>query len=53
MPPKDRVSRLVYNQPLSALEKHSVIPSAPNTHYKNKDILESLVYLSIEKRYAE
>jgi Transposase DDE domain len=53
MPPKDRVSRLVYKQALSALEEHLVIPSAPNSHYKNKDILESLVYLSIEERYAE
>lgn len=38
---------------MSALEEHLVIPSAPNSHYKNKDILESLVYLSIEERYAE
>jgi uncharacterized protein YbcC (UPF0753/DUF2309 family) len=53
MPPKDRVSRLVYKQALSALEEHLVIPSAPNSHYKNRDILESLVYLSIEERYAE
>lgn len=53
MPPKDRVSRLVYNQALSALDEHLVIPSAPNSHYKNSDILESLVYLSIEERYAE
>jgi hypothetical protein len=53
MPPKDRVSRLVYKQALSALQEHLVIPSAPNSHYKNRDILESLVYLSIEERYAE
>lgn len=53
MPPKDRVSRLVYKQALSALGEHLVIPSAPNSHYKNRDILESLVYLSIEERYAE
>ncbi len=52
-PPKDRVSRLVYKQALSALEEHLVIPSAPNSHYNNRDILESLVYLSIEERYAE
>lgn len=53
MPPKDRVSKLVYKQALSALEEHLVIPSAPNSHYKNRDILQSLVYLSIEERYAE
>lgn len=53
MPPKDRVSRLVYKQALSALEEHLVIPSAPNSHYENRGILESLVYLSIEERYAE
>ena len=53
MPPKDRVSRLVYNRALSALDEHLVMPSAPNSHYKNKDIIESLVYLSIEERYAE
>jgi hypothetical protein len=49
MPPKDRVSRLVYNQPLSALEKHLVMPSAPNSHYKNKDIIESLVLSFIDR----
>ena len=53
MPPKDRVSKLVYKQALSALEEHLVIPTAPNSHYKNEDILESLIYLSIEERYAE
>lgn len=52
-PPKDRVSKLVYKEAMSALEEHLVIPSAPNSHYKNKDILESLIYLSIEERYAE
>jgi hypothetical protein len=53
MPPKDRVSRLVYKEALSTLEEHLVIPSAPNSHYKDRDILESLIYLSIEERYAE
>jgi hypothetical protein len=53
MPPKDRVSKFVYDRALSALEEHVVIPSAPNTHYKNRNILERLTYLSIEQRYAE
>jgi hypothetical protein len=52
-PPKDRVLKLVYKQALSALEEHRVIPSAPNSNYRNGDILESLLYLSIEERYAE
>src|SRR5487761_580445 len=53
MPPKDRVSRLVYNLALSTLNEHLVIPSAPNSHFKNDDIMQSLLYLSMEERYAE
>jgi hypothetical protein len=49
MPPKDRVSKLVYKQALSAFDEHLVIPSALNSHYKKEDILESLVYLSTEE----
>ena len=53
MPPKDRVNRLVYNLALSTLNEHLVMPSASNAHFTNEQMAESLLYLSIEERYAE
>lgn len=53
MPPNRRVARLVYKQAFPILNEHLVIPGATNCHFKGEDILESLVYLSLGKRYAE
>ncbi len=35
------------------LSEHLIILGAPNSHFKNEELLESLVYLSLGKRYAE
>ena len=53
MPPKDRVNRLMYNRALSTLNEHLIIPSASNSHFKKEQLIESLLYLSVEERYAE
>jgi hypothetical protein len=45
--------RLVYKQAFPILNEHLAIPGAPNSHYKSEELLESLVYLSLGKRYAE
>ena len=53
MPPNRRVTRLVYKQAFPILSERLVIPGAPNSHFKSEELLESLVYLSLGKRYAE
>jgi putative transposase len=53
MPPRDRVNRLMYNRALSTLNEHLIIPSASNSHFKPEQLIESLLYLSVEERYAE
>lgn len=53
MPPRDRVNALAYNRALSTLAEHLIIPGASNSHFKGRDLIESLLYLSVEKRYAE
>jgi hypothetical protein len=53
MPPNRRVARLVYKQAFPILNEHLAIPAAPNSHFKSEELLESLVYLSLGKRYAE
>jgi hypothetical protein len=52
-PPRDRVARVAYNRALSTLNEHLVIPSAPNSHFSGEELNESLLYLSVEERYAE
>lgn len=53
MPPNRRVARLVYKQAFPILNERLVIPGAPNSHFKTEELLESLVFLSLGKRYAE
>jgi len=53
MPPRDRVNALAYNRALSTLAEHLIIPGASNSHFKGRDLIEPLLYLSVEKRYAE
>jgi Transposase DDE domain len=53
VPPRDRVSGFTYNFALSTLNEHLVMPSAPNARFTNEQMVESLVYLSVEERYAE
>jgi hypothetical protein len=52
-PPRERVSWLMYNLALSTLCEHLVIPSASNSHFKPRQLVECLLYLSVEGRYAE
>ena len=53
MPPNRRVTRLLYKQAFSMLNEHLVMPGAPNSHLRSEELLESLVYLSLGRRYAE
>lgn len=53
MPPRERVGRLAYNRALSTLNEHLVIPSASNSHFSNEQVIESLLYLTVEGKYAE
>ena len=53
MPPRDRVNRLAYDLALSTVNEHLVMPAASNSHFTNEQMAESLIYLSVEERYAE
>lgn len=44
---------MMYNLALSTLCEHLVIPSASNSHFKPRQLVECLLYLSVEGRYAE
>jgi hypothetical protein len=52
-PPRERVSGLMYNLAFSTLCEHLVIPSASNSHFKPRQLVECPLYLSVEGRYAE
>lgn len=52
-PPNRRVTRLLYKQAFSMLNGHLVMPGAPNSRFGSEGLLESLVYLSLGRRYAE
>ena len=53
MPPGDRVNGLAYNLALSTVNEHLVMPAATHSRFTNEQMAESLVYLSVEERYAE
>jgi putative transposase len=53
MPPNRRVTRLLYKQAFSMLNEHLVMHEAPNSYIRNEELLESLAYLSLGRRYAE
>ena len=53
MPPNKKVKGLSYKQALSVLNQHFTIPCAPNSEYSSEQLVESLVYLTVEKKYAE
>ena len=35
------------------MTEHLIIPGASDSHFKGRDLIESLLYLPVEKRYAE
>ena len=53
MPPNREMNELSYKRALQILNEHFDIPCAPNSKYHNEDLIESLVYLTVEKAYAE
>ena len=53
MPPNRKINELSYKQALQILNEHFTLPCAPNSQYGNEQLIESLVYLTVEKAYAE
>lgn len=53
MPPDGEVYELSYKGALQVLNEHLKIPTAPNSRYGGEQLVESLVYLTVEKAYAE
>ena len=47
------INELSYKRALSILNEHFTIPCARNSHYTSEQLVESLVYLTVEKKYAE
>jgi hypothetical protein len=53
MPPNRKNNELSYKQALQVLNKHFTIPCAPNSQYSSETLVESLIYLTVENKYAE
>lgn len=53
MPPNREINELSYKRALSVLNGHFTIPCAPNSQYDSEQLVESLVYLTVENKYAE
>lgn len=53
MPPNKKINQLSYKKALSTLNNHFQIPCAPNSQYTKEQLVESLVYLTVESTYAE
>lgn len=53
MPPIKKINEQTYKQALQILSQHFTIPCAPNSQYSSQELIESLVYLTVEKAYAE
>jgi len=53
MPPNRKMNELSYKQALSVLNEHFAICCAPNSQYGSEQLVESLVYLTVENEYAE
>ena len=53
MPPNREINELSYKRALQILNEHLTIHCAPNSQYTSKQLVESLVYLTVEKKYAE
>ena len=53
MPPNRKINELSYKQAISVLNKHFIMRCAPNSQCDSEQLVESLVYLTVEKTYAE
>jgi hypothetical protein len=53
MPPNRKINELSYKRALSLLNEHFTMRCAPNSQYGSKQLVESLVYLTVENKYAE
>src|SRR3990170_272323 len=53
MLPNKKINEQVYKQTLKVLNEHFIIPTAPNSQFNHEQLNESLVYLTVEKTYAE
>ncbi|XHH10039.1 MAG: transposase [Candidatus Bathyarchaeia archaeon] len=53
MPPKREINELSYKTALSTLKEHFTIPLAPNSKYTKEQLIKSLLYLTVQKQYAE
>lgn len=53
MPPDREINEVSYKRVLQNLNEHFKIPCAVNSKYKSEDLNLALVYLTVEKAYAE
>jgi hypothetical protein len=53
MPPIRKINELSYKKALSALKEHFTIQLAPNSQYTQDQLIECLLYLTVQKQYAE
>lgn len=53
MPPIRKINELSYKRALSILNEHFTLSCAKNSQYSSQQFIESLVYLTVENKYAE
>jgi putative transposase len=53
MPPIRKINGLSYKRALSILNEHFTLQCAKNSQYSSQQLIKSLVYLTVENKYAE
>jgi hypothetical protein len=53
MPPNRKINELSYKRAYQTLRENFTIHSAPNSQYTSQQLVESLIYLTVENAYAE
>lgn len=53
MPPIKKINELSYKRALTILQEHFTLQCAQNSQYSPKQLIESLLYLTVENKYAE
>ena len=53
MPPNRKINELSYKRAFQTLNQYFALHHAPNSHYPNEQLIESLIYLTVENAYAE
>jgi hypothetical protein len=53
MPPNRKNNKLSYKRASQTLNEHFKLPQAPNSQHNNQQLIQSLIYLTVENAYAE